>query len=373
MSSPYPEIVYGLTNNNISFIPVGYTPASLEWSNDLPGGVSINATTGAISGIPTNDFYGNILITDEANTYEITLNIMSFHYSAEYKYQLYSETVFYPHVTGGAGIWNYHDFQISPALPDNLVLIDNGEIQGTPIDIIDTTFTVSLKAGDETQFTISSFRIYGFSLTYPNIYGTLGTPMSIAPVIEGNADATSFIINIEEGPDLSAGLTIDNFTGVISGTPTELISPIRIVIQFSDGDSANYNTYTCLGISLGECLRGDAKILTLKGYVPIGNLKDGDYVITDKHIVKKIKKLHYMDYSDSLYLMPQKFMKHQFPLNDLYMTKNHKFKYNNKWFKPSSCLKEIKQTETQKVYHIELDDQSNNIIAEGVVVESYRS
>ncbi len=123
-------------------------------------------------------------------------------------------------------------YAIEPALSGGLSLdTATGEISGTPTELIDQTYRVTATGkGDylgSSVFTEISIQVLAQQLTSiayasrTNVFD-LNEAISITPVIEFTGASTpTNTFRIE--PALSGGLSLDTATGVISGTPTELI------------------------------------------------------------------------------------------------------------------------------------------------------
>ena len=197
----------------------------------LPSGLSIDAFTGVISGTAT--------VVSPIATYTITASnsggiatfdlVLTIHDPAPSGLAYNSPNVF----TVGSAIAALSPtvsgivtgYSVSPALPSG-ISIDPGTgiISGTPTAVLPTssyTVTASNNYGS-TSFvvviTVNDAAPIGLSYPSPVVY-TIGDAVSIAPTVTGNVSAYSV------SPSLPSGLSIDTFTGVISGTAT-VVSPI---------------------------------------------------------------------------------------------------------------------------------------------------
>lgn len=478
MAVTYPTYVYGCTSIPLTITPTVSNPLNVaSYSVDtLPDGLTINTTTGVISGTPNLvDEYTTQVTALMTNATTIVNEIAITTFAAEYD----DNDVFYGvHVgvlTGAPFPASFefdtdingavlHDFTITPDLPDGFNLdTDTGTIYGTPTVAVDQTYTVSFKTNDDTVFSIP-ITLHGVYVSYGFIYNILvGESFSITPTIHSPvATIDNFEVLqdfIGPTPQLPPGVTLNPTTGVISGTCNEVFDPnfapifiaygfpgllfytviflnvttvsygpiltiatdteYTITPTFSSvldpGEATNFRLETeTTGVTVDpdtgvititdevdyqflfmlkilydtdypdpgayfmytmnlppECLHENTNILTPSGYKPIKSLNIGDFVVTENRLVKKIKYIHTTSYEGSLYKIPKKVFKQTTPFNDILITGKHKFKYDDRWHKPRTYFQKIKLNQPTTLYHIQLNDITQNIIAEGVVVESY--
>ncbi len=241
------------TNSAASFTPVtasdGTSPISFAVTPSLPSGLSLNASTGAITGTPT--------LASAVTTYTVTAtdsnNVTA---SGNFDLSVYAAvtatqavasrtltrnaaaTPFTP-VTGTPGLAPLA-FSVSPSLPSGLTLSSTtGAISGTPtLASGATTYAVTVTDASAASATGT------FSLTVNA--AVTATQAVASTTLNQNVAATTFTPVTGSGgtsprgysisPSLPAGLTLDASTGAVSGTATVGSSLTTYTVTVADAN-----------------------------------------------------------------------------------------------------------------------------------------
>ena len=233
----------------------GGTITSWSVSPSLPAGLSLDSSTGAISGTPTAitssaSYTVTATNTGGSTTASVTIVVNDVAPSsvayAQSSYTLTkgtTMTTITPTSSGGT----VTSWSVSPSLPAGLSLDSStGAISGTPSAVTSSagyTITASNTGGsDSTTLTITVNDVAPSSLTYsPNSLSlTKGSAMStLTPTTSGGA-VTSWSVS----PSLPAGLSLDSSTGAISGTPSAVTSSAAYTITASNTGGSDTATVT---------------------------------------------------------------------------------------------------------------------------------
>lgn len=242
----------GITIPNLLPTNSGGAITNYSVSPDLPDGLVLDNTTGEISGTP-NTFIGGTDFTitgvNTGGSTTVTLNITIndfppqdlFYGELPYKLQknlsLGPEGLM-PVYSGGEIV----TFMISPELPEGLYIEQStGAIKGTPTVKTSQFITYTVTGENSGGSTSSTITINVtdeppiVSYTSNSYQSTRLDPINITPTVSGGT-ITSWSIN---PTTLPSGVTFNNSTGVINGTPTEKFSTQEYtILANNDGGSA---------------------------------------------------------------------------------------------------------------------------------------
>ena len=228
-------------------------------SPTLPAGLSINTSTGVVSGTPSAaSVAANYTVTVSDGATSATA-IITIGVSGTATLSPSTQTV-----TGrvGAAITattaftstglGTRYFSIAPALPPGLVFSSStGVLSGTATAARGAT-TYVVTAADGTNYAVATMRltISAVPLMTPAsqavscVVGTAiaTTRVFVAPTLTDTSGTKTFTVS----PALPAGLTLNAATGTVSGTPTAVSTQTTYVITGTDGtnSSANFATST---------------------------------------------------------------------------------------------------------------------------------
>ena len=217
----------------------GGTVVSYSVSPSLPAGLSINATTGVISGTPsavasTASYTITATNTGGSDTASISITVNDIAPSIAYSTTSFTltkgtaMTTTAVTSTGGAVV----TYSVSPSLPAGLSLdTSTGTLSGTPTAVTSSasyTITATNSGGTDTASVTIVVNDIAPSITYSTNSFTLtkGTAMTTATVTSTGGTVVSYAVS----PSLPAGLSLDTSTGAISGTPTAVTSSASYTI-----------------------------------------------------------------------------------------------------------------------------------------------
>jgi len=229
------------------------TPPYTFSATGLPSGLSINASTGIISGTATSPGAAsvNVVVTDSAGqTATQTINFSVFNQKLSLACGFPSATVGTPYTaactaSGGVGPYSYSIF--TGTLPAGLALNPtNGAVSGTPTGL-GSGFSVQVTDSESPAATARFFEslfirpaqltVLSTSLPVPNP----GLPYAAIPVVDGGAPPYTFAIS---SGALPGGLQLSAASGLISstapGSPDGALAtgPYSFTIQVKDSAGA---------------------------------------------------------------------------------------------------------------------------------------
>jgi len=253
--------IYAIENSIPSNAPntSGGAVASYNVSPTLPDGLSLNTTTGVISGTPTTTANGTAYTITATNTAGSTTSAVAItvntYVTAPSGLAYSTSPVFYtegtaitpntPNSNGGA----VTSYSVSPALPDGLSLnTTTGVISGTPTTAMDTatyTITASNSAGNTTAAVSITVNTHE---TAPNwlAYSTNPMAYTVGTVITPNRPSSSggAVTSYSVSPALPTGLSLNTSVGVISGKPTSAVGDADYTITATNAAGSTTATVT---------------------------------------------------------------------------------------------------------------------------------
>jgi hypothetical protein len=222
-------------------------------SGTLPGGLSLNTSTGAITGTPNVEISSTVTITaTDANgcpgsrSYTlamscppITVNPASV--PAGLVGTAYTSTTFT--ATGGTAPYQYT--VIAGTLPAGLTLTTAGVLSGTPTTSNGAGVSVTVQARDALNclgtraYTIKICPV--ISLAAVSTSATTGIAYSSAATASGGA--SPYVYALTSGT-LPAGLSLNTSTGAITGTPTSTTNQIFTITATDANACSGSRAYT---------------------------------------------------------------------------------------------------------------------------------
>jgi hypothetical protein len=245
-----------LTQNHaaVAFKPVtatgGAAPLSFSVMPSLPSGLSLDSTSGQVSGTPTAtlaDTSFTVTVTDANNhtasaSFDLTVNsaVLASVSAASTALTQNHVASFKPiNGSGGTGSLSY---SITPALPSGLVLdTTTGTISGTPSATLTATiFTVTVTdanlATASNSFSLAINSAVAAAQTTATEVLTINQSSASFKPVSGAGGTGSLLYSV--APALPAGLTLNAGTGTISGSPTVTHAVSSFTVTVTDANSA---------------------------------------------------------------------------------------------------------------------------------------
>ncbi|WP_430511847.1 beta strand repeat-containing protein [Pannonibacter phragmitetus] len=241
----------------------GTGPYTYALTGSLPAGLSLNTSTGEISGTPTtvenpnftitatdaNNATGNAAYSLQINAAPVTITLSpaAGALTAGQVGTAYSQSV---SASGGTGPYTY---ALTGSLPAGLSLnTSTGEISGTPTTVENPNFTITATdANNATGDAAYSLQINAAPVTITLApaagaltAGQVGTAYSQSVSASGGTGPYTYALT----GSLPAGLSLNTSTGEISGTPTTVENP-NFTITATDANNATGNAAYSLQIN----------------------------------------------------------------------------------------------------------------------------
>ena len=256
----------------------------------LPDGLSIDASSGAITGTPTLNgaFNFTVQVADSQGTPATDTQALSITVSAApldittttladgTVGAAYSQTV-----AATGGVIPYAWSVTGGALPDGLALnASTGEVSGTPTAYGAFNFTVAVADSQSTpatdtqalSITIAPATLEITTTTLPD--GTMGSPYSQAVLVTGGATPYTWSV---AGGALPGGLSLSGSTGLIAGTPV-VTGTFNLTVQVRDSQGTPATDTQALSIVVGAGVDTDGDGLPDPWEIlHFGDLDEGAY------------------------------------------------------------------------------------------------
>jgi gliding motility-associated-like protein len=265
-----PTITYpNTTESLIVGWPIDITPTSISAGNTnfnigtfqfssnptLPAGLTINVNTGRITGavqstLPLTNYTITISNGTQSSTVAIALQVddappsgLSYITRTVMNSDGTSASTLSPISTGG----RITSYAVTPSLPSGLTLnTTTGVVTGTPnATMSSTSYVITASSGIGSTTATVDLEVTSNAPTFSYVGRTFiaaaGVPInSIVPTISTNQTASFNIgtINYTIAPALPAGLTLNNLTGEITGTPTGTSASTTYIITATNGSSS---------------------------------------------------------------------------------------------------------------------------------------
>lgn len=236
-------------------VAVGGGTQPYTWSTNsanLPPGLTLSATTGAITGTPTTTgtFSFTVNVVDSSTPTQqsagqalsITISTVTVTSTQPTNATIGSSYSFTENVSGGTPPYTYT--LASGTLPDGLSMTSSNStgvitISGTPkSDAIDESFSIKVTDSSTPALTATSSTLtlvvsLVVTTTSPLPSGTVGTAYSTTIAAEGGQPPYTFAVD-PSGSALPSGLSLNSSTGAITGTPATAATTNNIIIDVTD-------------------------------------------------------------------------------------------------------------------------------------------
>lgn len=248
----------------------GITPYS--WAvttGSLPQGLSLNASTGAITGTPTGPLTGvisfSVTVTDSESptmsssaNLSITITAPTLNITTTSLPNGVLNQAYNANLTASGGVQPYTWALTAGSLPTGLTLNANGAITGTPTVLGTSSFTVQVTDSETpTHQTATANLSITINNSAPLAINTTSLQQGVVltfytATLQASGGVQPYTWSISAGT-LPAGLTLAASTGVISGTPTTA-GTSNFTVKVTDSSQPTQSVTKALSITINAAL-----------------------------------------------------------------------------------------------------------------------